>query len=827
MTFNGSQHDFSFGEVDVALKWADDHPARKAGLRQAKNTRLLNAGGAQNRSGRRALYPVTNGCTRTEEITIAPGVNYKLSFGNGRVQFINSAGAVANEFTTQGNGAALPWTTSNLKNVVYAVLNQSVYMTFPGMRPQVYTYDGVTPWTVNDYNELITASGQKRTPFYRISAKNITVTPSAIIGAISLTWSSPIASASLTGTRIRYAGRQILIGALVNTTTMNATVIEPLPPSQTLAITGSIGSFGIGDVVEGTSSGASGIVIATPNQQSVQYSGRVGVAPQVGDAVTGATSGATGSVIAVISQLGTTGVLILQLNTSTAFTSSEVIIGPGSSWSAKLIGVSPLSLLVQLIATGSIIKFFTTNDAIVGPSANAGVSTVTTGAPQAIAVWDDEVMNDYRGYPASCFVDQFRLGFCNFPSVPGGILWSAINSATDVYANDASSPDNAIFEIAPNKTQVYYVVPGPEGSEFVFCDRAVYYIPISATNPLKPGSVAFQTLSADGAAQVQPRLAQEAILYANAGQNSMMAIIATGAYLRPYNTKNLCEFHAHLFSSIAAIACPSADGTFNERYAYVMNSDGSIVVGKYDATSLASDNVPKIGWVPWSGAATLSWVAAHNADVFFTGTYFGTAIVEVLDDTVYLDCSVSVNSPPAAFTPPGGKGPLWFIPSQTVALMDQGTRSMGTYQIDANGFIVKQFVGGEDLTFASLIAGQSWTMTVEPFCASPPPGAAAGQGMKMRQIANLAVGVINSTGFVINLLFSGKQTPTSPALGAITKSHRIPAYNLGDDATKPPILRETVELWSPSGSSYDPRVSITKDVPGPLIVARIGMEVTA
>jgi hypothetical protein len=51
---------------------------------------------------------------------------------------------------------------------------------------------------------------------------------------------------------------------------------------------------------------------------------------------------------------------------------------------------------------------------------------------------------------------------------------------------------------------------------------------------------------------VQPRLSQEAILYANAGQNSVMAIIATGAYLRPFNTKNLSDFHSHLFKSIQA-----------------------------------------------------------------------------------------------------------------------------------------------------------------------------------------------------------------------------------------------------------------------------------
>jgi hypothetical protein len=34
----GAQRDFSFGEIDVDFKRNDDHPARKAGLRQMRRT---------------------------------------------------------------------------------------------------------------------------------------------------------------------------------------------------------------------------------------------------------------------------------------------------------------------------------------------------------------------------------------------------------------------------------------------------------------------------------------------------------------------------------------------------------------------------------------------------------------------------------------------------------------------------------------------------------------------------------------------------------------------------------------------------------------------
>jgi hypothetical protein len=117
-------------------------------------------------------------------------------------------------------------------------------------------------------------------------------------------------------------------------------------------------------------------------------------------------------------------------------------------------------------------------------------------------------------------------------------------------------------------------------------------------------------------------------------------------------------------------------------------------------------------------------------------------------------------------------------------------------------------------------------MTVEPFAPNSQPGADMHQRMTLRQISNFAVYVINSTGFMFASLFSAKQTPTTPPLGTIQQFRRVPAWNVGDDATKPPLLRETVETWPPPGSSFDPRVAIIKDMPGPLQILEFGMEVS-
>ena len=489
------------------------------------------------------------------------------------------------------------------------------------------------------------------------------------------------------------------------------------------------------------------------------------------------------------------------------FSIGDVVNGAASGAQGVVVSIdSPdMNMSVQTLmnANGSAIQFVA-SEAVVGPGGSLIVNGFAATNPLAVSVWDDEVMNNFRGWPTACFVDQNRLGFNNFPSVPNGICWSAISLPTDLFTG--AQPDDSIFEIAPNKSQVLYVVPGPEGSEFVFTNIGLWYIPISPSNPLIPGSVAFNLLSQDGAAQVQPRVAQEAILYVNAGQTRMMAVIATGALTRPFNTKQLSEFHQHLFNDIQCIAAPTADGTFIERYAYVLNGNGSITVGKYEAESLQGGQ-PVIGWGPWSGAGTVSFISARAADVIFSSSYFGVGICEVLDDTQFLDAALLVNSMPAPFAPPAGKGPLFFIAGQSVTLIDQGTRAMGTYQIDANGNIIPQFNGGENLEIASLVAGQPWTMTVEPFAPISQPGSDLHQRTTLRQISLIGVYVINSTGFTFQSLFSSKQTPTSPALGTPRQFRRFPPWNQGDNPILPPPLREILETWTPPGSSFDPRVA--------------------
>lgn len=754
-----TQTDFSAGEVDATVIRADGNPVAKKGLRQCRNFRILDTDGLSNRFGRTAKF-ITAGA-RVTEVLMSPGNVFELVFGTALLTVLDANGAVVFTSTKLGDGVTtIPWTNATVKNIVWDIIGLSIYIAYPDGAPlnvpQVLTWDGVSTWTLATYAETINGT-QKRTAFYRISPKGITLTPSAKSGAgITLTASSALFTAAWVGTRVRYVDRQILITGFTNSTTVTATVEEVLNNTWRM-----------------TSNGGAGV----PNQSF-----------SIGDVVFSNQNTLFGEVVAV---------------TATTF---DIIARNGTQ------PFSPATAELWVGPTGSV---------------DVTGNTTTAVAPEATTHWDNEVMNTLQGYPSSVFADQNRLGFCNFPTVPAGIAWSAIGLPNDLYVS-AASPDLAMFELAPGKSQVLYVVAGMQSSEFVFTDIAVYAIPISQANPLKPGSVAFDKISDDGCAPVRPSRMQNIIIYINAGLSSVRAIMTIGAFNRTNESRDISELHNHLFNSPIAIACPNADGPFPERYFYVLNADGTAVAGKVDVEdgNVRPNTLP--GWTPISGNGLIKWISARANNVWFTVTYTPGAVTvaELMDSTQYLDAALSYNAVPTALTPPGGKGPLWWLPSGACTVMDLGTRSLGAYVIDANGFLVPQFTGGENLASAQLVVGQMWTATAEPIIPSPPPGQDSQQRLLPRQISQIMTYVQQCTGFMFAKLFSEKLRAGSPAYGDTVNTERVLQYNQGDDAALAPPQREDTYFWRPSGSSANPRIAIVKDTSGPLVILEITTEVT-
>jgi hypothetical protein len=850
----GAQIDFSAGELDESVKRAHES-IQKIGARQMSNWRILSSKLLQNRPGRSALFAAIG---RVEEVAMPGGTVFFLNFSAASLKVFNSAGAQQAAFSTihrvpTDAGFAIPWTALSLGGIVWAQIGKAIYIAYPDGAPnnvpQVLSWDGVSTWTLTPYVEALSiGSGQKRTPFYRISPQNITLKPSATSGSITVTASSAVFVAGMVGTRLEYCGRQLTITGFTSSTVVSATVNEPLAPGQTLSYSATLqGTINIGDVVTGSITGAQGIVTANAFEQQLTFvrGGGYFSPGNIGDSISGGTSSTVGTIIGSNYYFDGSNYYIwltVAVTSGTGFVAGETVTGPSGAGAVNFVNsLNTSQVTVQLVPnTSNIIKQFSGSEIVVGPSGSFTLSANSVVVPQAVAVWDDEVMNLFRGYPSSVFADQSRLGFANFPSVPAGIAWSAINLPLDLFVGALA--DNAIFELAPDNSQVFYVIPGMESSEFVFTDRAIYYIPIGGivAKPLEPGTVAFIKLSDFGSLPlVQPRRAEQTIVYIKAGGTTVGAVQSPGAYYRPYVVDNISEIHTHLFVGFnpIAIAIPSGPAQFAELYIYIAMANGALVTGRYvmrqGLLEPGPEGKPAIGWLPWSGAGTVTWIAARQSDMIFTTTYApngvpAVSIVERLDDSQYLDGALFVNSLPAPFTPPGGKGPLYVYPgpNSTVFLIDKATRIMGIYNVDANGFIIPQNIGGENLASAQLVAGQPWTAALEPFTPEAPPGQSSHQRMMKRRISRMAVFTTNGTGYLMARLFSGPHTPTSPALGTIMNYRRVPTWDIGDDATQPPPLREEAQRWRPVGRAFDPRVAVVKDTPGPLMINEFGIEVT-
>lgn len=710
----------------------------------------------------RRVLFIENG--RVEKFTMSGGTIFHIVFGTGYLRIYTAAGALAFSTTVKGDSVtAIPWTTATVGSIVYVIYQRSIYITYGDDAP--VNVPLILTWDGVVSWTLVNYLNESF-PGYGRRVPFYHISPKNIA-----LWSSAGAgSVTLTASSPLFTAGWV--GARINFA-YRQMVVTAFTDSQ--HVTATVSS------------------LTLPATAQITWSGIVPGQFSVGQIVIGSISSAEGVVVATDSS----NIYLLYL-TDVIFVTSDTIVGQtGNSGGATL--------------------------GIVGVT----YASITTSG---ITIWDDEAMNNFRGWPRSCFIDQGRLGFCDFPAVPSFVVWSAFGDFLDIYTDPANAgPTNAILEIAPGNSRVLHVVPGMESSEFVFCDNALYYVPISVTNPLKPGSVAFNKISSDGAAAVQPKAVGSVILYIDQGLRQVYSVVTVGAYNRPYESSPLTDNYAHLFHGITAIALPTSVTQFPERHAYILNNDGTVAVGKYviDEKGAISG---KVGWVPWSGGGSVKWVSALNDAVLFDTDYvLGGAtvhLVEQLDATLYLDAGITVNAAPAALAPPGGKGPLWWAPNGSVTLMDLGTRQMGTYLIDANGFIVPQFIGGENLSSAQLVAGQPWTATFEPFIADAAPGNDVGQRMFKRRVSRFAAYVMNSTGFLMARLFSGPLTQTSPALGTIMNTYRVTTYNQDDDATKAPPLREEAQRWRPLGRAFDPRVAIIKDTPGPLTIAESSTEAT-
>ncbi len=421
------------------------------------------------------------------------------------------------------------------------------------------------------------------------------------------------------------------------------------------------------------------------------------------------------------------------------------------------------------------------DDRLVGPNADANTESMSIVTPGATTQWTEIFMSDYRGWPQSVSVDDNRIIFCDFPQFKAAIIWSAIDDPMN-YLIEASSATSAIFEYLQADCRVFHVVGGYD--EFAITDRGVFYIPVSGDNPLKPGSVEFNLLYTGRVSPVRPVQVTEGALFVDETGTGIYAINATGAQARPYQVTELTEGYRHLFNGIVAMGSNAGTPQNANRQVYVVNADGTLVLGQY--------NVQRqyIGWLKHTGAGAVKDVSTRFDEAKFLTNYGGVVVIEENDSSVKSDCAQSV-----------------------IGGVIDDIFAGKTMQVWADGFYLGDAVIGAGGSvpgisgFASVVVGFLYSWSLSPLFLQTDGGNDLKQNLRRRRIVRVAARVQNTQEFQMGTrLFAG--------------------YVGGDDFAAPMPLRSETFTHRVLGRDFDPQLPLLQTFPGEFKLLELTTEIT-
>jgi hypothetical protein len=246
------QRDFSAGELREEFLERHDTEIRARSLRVARNLRLLAAGGMEARPGTTFLREADY---RQIHNVIIAGTPYVLLIGGTDLVLID-AETHATVYTLSPifwDGPEGPW-----------VVHVEDYIIIGGQGGRMRTLF-LDPATGNLKSSLflfeneLYATRIVKQPYWAFRP-DVTITPSARTGAITVTASGAVFDALQVGSRIRYAGAEIFVTAVGSATSLSGSVVNVLPASWSITVA-STAEFVAGDVVVGQTSGFMGVVV--------------------------------------------------------------------------------------------------------------------------------------------------------------------------------------------------------------------------------------------------------------------------------------------------------------------------------------------------------------------------------------------------------------------------------------------------------------------------------------------------------------------------------------------------------------------------------------
>lgn len=522
--------------------------------------------------------------------------------------------------------------------------------------------------------------------------------------------------------------------------------------------------------------------------------------------ITGVTN-ARRATATVIEGLSATWRVTVTAGQTAGFRVGEIVASDTSDVSGEVVAINAGSNYLDILMSGDQTSDsgFVSGDIIVGERGRATwASQAAVTTPPATTQWEEQFMSDYRGWPGSGAVAFQRLMLADFEQLEKAVIASAVGAPDDLEVT--AEADGAFFETLPVNARAMHILGGSD--LFVLTDRGPFYVPVSEATPLEAGAVRFRQISTDGCSETRPAPFATGVVYIAADDRRVLALVGTGQTAQPYAVQALTDFHRDLFTGPIGVTYSDGTTAVPGRRIYVVNADGTAVVGRY------GDGEEFVGWFPWTGDGDVQSVAALGGDLVFNVAYDGIYTGEELDPDAMLDGTINLSagsddpiqlSTGASLTDSTGepiyahRGVLTEYAGLTLHAWVDGEYA-GEVEVDPDGTVDLE---GEDID-----VGWLFTPQMEPFVPTFDGGESFGQALKRRKISRVAITV--------------KDTQTFIADG-----RPFAGYLAGDDMAEPRPLRSTTYAYRQLGRSYDPVVEISQPTPGRLTITEVAIEVTA
>ncbi len=213
---------FTAGEVSRELLGRGDLRAYQNGALALRNVFINPTGGITRRAG--LAY-----------IDTAPGNGRLIAFefNTQQTSLLVITDSQIDVYTNGVKEATItaPWTAAQIDQIAWTQSADTLLITHPDVPPKRLLRNADASWTLSDW-VFFTDNNIIDQPYFKFANSDVTLTPSGTTGSITLTASGNVFAQEHENTRLRVAGKEVLITDYDSPTVVTVTTIEDLPDTN-------------------------------------------------------------------------------------------------------------------------------------------------------------------------------------------------------------------------------------------------------------------------------------------------------------------------------------------------------------------------------------------------------------------------------------------------------------------------------------------------------------------------------------------------------------------------------------------------------------------